>query len=299
VATARKVSDGFFVLVENIQKLSHTSLCKMHANYSYDHGTKLTIISEEKYNQVNDSTIRLFLPIVIFVLTPYYDSIQPLSISPAGLDHALSLGWYRMHQGIFTCSHVNLGDVYRVHWLRYRLIDIKERESHKRILNKNKSFHYSIEDFNPLFIRPDHVELHLRYRASIDFDGARSIHECLLGDDFDGTNIFETKCISVFHGNKLIAGGYFDVGLQAGTSILHFFEPDYKKYSLGKYLILVTMNYLTKHGYRMYYPGYIVQGLNKMNYKLFLGIDAAQFFDPESQQWLYVKELPYQPNSTA
>lgn len=223
-------------------------------------------------------------------MTPYYDSILPKSITPAGLDHALALGWYRMHQGIFTCSHVNLGNLYRVHWLRYRLHDVQEKAAHRRIKKINQAFTFSIEDFNPSAIRPDHVELHKRYRTSIDFDGANSIIESLLGDDFDGNNIFNTKCISVFDQDKLIAGGYFDVGLQAGTSILHFFDPEYSRYSQGKYLILLTLDYLRAQGYTLYYPGYVVQGFSKMDYKLFLGKDAAQHFDPETTAWIYFKE---------
>jgi arginyl-tRNA--protein-N-Asp/Glu arginylyltransferase len=220
-------------------------------------------------------------------VTPYYDSILPQSITPAGLDHALALGWYRMHQGIFTCSHVNLGNLYRVHWLRYRLHDIREKATHRRIKKSNQTFTFSIEDFNPSAIRSDHVDLHKRYRVFIDFDGANSIAESLLGEDFDGINIFNTKCISVFDQGKFIAGGYFDVGLQAGTSILHFYDPEYSRCSLGKFLILLTLDYLQKQGHVLYYPGYVVQGFSKMDYKLFLGKEAAQYFDPETMTWKY------------
>ena len=195
-----------------------------------------------------------------------------------------------MHQGIFTCSHVNLGNIYRVHWLRYRLHDIEEKASHRRIRKINKAFTFTIEDFNASAIRTDHIDLHKRYRSSIDFDGANSITESLLGDDYDGINIFNTKCISVFDDGKLIAGGYFDLGLQAGSSILHFFDPDYSRYSLGKLLILVTLDHLKTHGYSLYYPGYVVQGFNKMDYKLFIGKKSAQYFDPETMEWRYFKE---------
>ena len=195
-----------------------------------------------------------------------------------------------MHQGIFTCSHVNLGNIYRVHWLRYRLHDIEEKASHRRIRKINKAFTFTIEDFNASAIRTDHIDLHKRYRSSIDFDGANSITESLLGDDYDGINIFNTKCISVFDDGKLIAGGYFDLGLQAGSSILHFFDPDYSRYSLGKLLILVTLDHLKTHGYSLYYPGYVVQGFNKMDYKLFIGKKSAQYFDPETMGWKYFKE---------
>jgi arginyl-tRNA--protein-N-Asp/Glu arginylyltransferase len=206
------------------------------------------------------------------------------------LDQVLALGWYRMHQGIFTCSHVNLGNLYRVHWLRYRLHDIREKAAPRRIKKSNQAFTFLIEDFNPLAIRTDHVELHKRYRAFIDFDGANSIAESLLGDDFDGINIFNTKCISIFDRGKLIAGGYFDIGLQAGTSILHFYDPAYSRYSLGKYLILLTLDYLRAQGCSLYYPGYVVHGFTKMDYKLFLGKEAAQYFEPETTSWRYFRE---------
>lgn len=83
----------------------------------------------------------------------------------------------------------------------------------------------------------------------------------------------------------LIAAGYFDVGETAGTSILHFYDPVYRKFSLGKYLILLTIDSLRATGHELYYPGYLVAGDNKMDYKLFLGKEIAQYFDPASGTW--------------
>jgi arginine-tRNA-protein transferase len=128
--------------------------------------------------------------------------------------------------------------------------------------------------------------LHKRYRSSIDFEGALSIEDCLFGEE-STKNIFQTKCISVFDHDRLIAGGYFDVGDKAAASILHFFDPDYGKYSLGKFLILLTIDYLIHHGYDFYYPGYVVEDVAKMNYKLFLGKEDAQYFDPLTSSWKY------------
>ncbi len=111
-------------------------------------------------------------------------------------------------------------------------------------------------------------------------------------------NIYNTKCISIFDAGKLVAAGYFDVGTISGTSILHFFDPEYSRYSLGKYLILLTIDYLKERGYTFYYPGYLVEGLPKMNYKLFLGKEEAQSFDPEAIGWKYFDEriLTRQPD---
>ncbi len=231
-------------------------------------------------------------------MEPYYYSIRPEALEGTELDRFLAMGWYRMHQGIFTSSHLELDQPYRVHWLRYALKELDDRGSHKRIRNRNKSFHYTIEDFNG--IREDQRELHRRYRASIDFDGAITIEDCLFGSQETRQNIYNTKVISVFDGDRLIAGGYFDVGATAAASILHFFDPRHYRYSLGKYLILLTVDYLIGHGYEYYYPGYVVEGLDKMNYKLFLGREIAQYFDPESIVWnkfherILIKQHPQQ-----
>jgi leucyl-tRNA---protein transferase len=220
-------------------------------------------------------------------MIPYYDSIYPHELTGGQLDQVLALGWYRMHQSIFATSHVEMGGTYRVHWLRYYVPGISDRATHKRIRNRNKKFHFEIEDLTT--IRPDHIQLHSRYRASIDFEGALTIQECLFGG-FNKKNIFNTKCISVFDDDNLIAGGYFDVGDQAAASILHFYDPLYGRYSLGKYLILLTTDFLKANGFEYYYPGYVVEGLSKMNYKLFLGKQEAKYFDPERGTWEYFQD---------
>ncbi len=217
-------------------------------------------------------------------MKPYYYSVSPDSIAGNELDQLLALGWYRMHQFLFTCSHIGMEEPHRVHWLRYAISEITNHTSHRSIRKRNKNFHFTIENFTAL--RDDHIELHRRYRSSIDFEGALSIEDCLFGEGISG-NIFNTKCISVFDHETLIAGGYFDLGDKASASILHFFDPQYRKYSLGKYLILLTIDYLKLHDFDFYYPGYVVEDVAKMNYKLFLGQAEAQYFDPFTITWKY------------
>jgi arginine-tRNA-protein transferase len=219
---------------------------------------------------------------------PYFNRLRPAEIADSDLDVLLALGWYRMEQTIFTSSHVGLDEIYRVHWLRYAVNEIQQHHSHRRISNKNKPFFVSIEDVSS--IHYSHQQLYSRYRASIDFDGASTIEECLFGEEGPSRNIFKTKCISVFDNEQLVAGGYFDVGEKAAASILHFFDPLYKKNSLGKYLILLTIYYLKSNGFEYYYPGYVVEGNSKMDYKLFLGKEQAQYFDPETSSWKYFED---------
>lgn len=221
-------------------------------------------------------------------MIPYFNRLRPAEIANSDLDELLSFGWYRMEQTIFTSSHVGLDEIYRVHWLRYAVNKIKEHHSHKRINKKNEKFVFTVENLK--LIPLAHKKLYGQYRSSIDFDGASTIEECLFGEEGQGRNIFNTKCISVFDDEKLIAGGYFDVGEKAAASILHFFDPLYKKYSLGKYLILLTIDYLKSNSIEYYYPGYVVEGNPKMNYKLFLGKEQAQYFDAETSSWKYFED---------
>lgn len=214
----------------------------------------------------------------------YYDSFVPSELSGDQLDTLLSLGWYRMNQYVFCTSHIEHDQQpYRVHWLRFPIRNLIRQSSHIKIRSRNKRFRFVIESFG--IIRDDHEELYRRYRDSITFNGALTIQDSLFGDYSTERNIFRTKCISIFDDNKLIAGGYFDVGVEAAASILHFFDPMYSRYSLGKYLILTTIDYLKDQGFQYYYPGYVVEGLSKMNYKLFLGNEQAEYFDPLTISW--------------
>ena len=218
----------------------------------------------------------------------YHQVVTPETLPGSELDRLLAGGWYRMHQTIFSTTHLIGEEIYRVHWLRYLLGEIRSHASHRRIRNRNRDFRYTIEKFNA--IRQDHEELYVRYRESIDFNGAFNIQHCLYGDEGLDKGIYTTYCISVFDQDQLIAGGYFDVGSMAGTSILHFYDPRYKDYSLGKYLMLLTADFLYAGGYVFYYPGYVVAGLPKMDYKLFMGKEATQYFDAGTATWKNFEE---------
>lgn len=231
----------------------------------------------------------LHLPLTTHQLPPitplfaYHKSLAPDSLPGPDLDHYLAQGWYRMHQHIFSTTHLLAEDCWRVHWLRFPLVEMKETSTHRRIRKRNQGFKVSIDEFAG--IRPEHEELYGIYRGSIDFNGALSIHQSLLDEVDTNRNIFNTNCISIYDGDKLIACGYFDVGNDSSASILHFYDPGYKQYGLGKYLILLTIDYLKSNGFKFYYPGYVIAGNPKMDYKLFLGREAAYYFDPRTESW--------------
>lgn len=217
-------------------------------------------------------------------LIAYHHSERPEALSGADLDRYLAAGWFRMHQEVFTTTHLFSGDqAYRVHWLRFAIKSIQDRSSHRRLRRRNALFQVSIAEARG--IPSSHEALYATYRASIDFEGADSVTHALFGDEPNASNIFQTKCITISDGSRPVAVGYFDTGLRSGASILHFFDPEYRRYSLGKYLILLTLDYLRNQGMEYYYPGYVVAGKEKMNYKLFLGRSHATYFDPTSASW--------------
>lgn len=223
-------------------------------------------------------------------MQPYFHSLSPAALSGDDLDQFLALGWYRMHQDIFTTSHLKREAWHRVHWLRFAVNDCSPRTSHKRILQRATRFTVQLTDAQ--HIPAAHEELYARYYQSIDFAGATSVMDCLFGEEPAGVSVFDTKCISIYDADRLVAVGYFDVGHTAAASILNFYDPAYARYSLGKLLILKTIAYLAQQHFEWYYPGYVVEDDRKMNYKLFLGARFAYYFNPESVAWQPLLELP-------
>lgn len=187
-----------------------------------------------------------------------------------------------MHQSLFTTSHIELSQIYPVHWLRYNVNEVNESRQSIRIRRKCRSFDWEVSDASDW----QSLEgLYARYRSHITFDGAASIQECLFGDGSVQHSIFDTRCIRVVNKGEVVAASFFDLGDRSAASILNFFHPDYRKYSLGKYMMLLNVDFLKLQGLNWYYPGYVVEGLSKMDYKLFLGPREARFFHPGTGQW--------------
>lgn len=219
----------------------------------------------------------------------YYDVLQPAKCTGKEFDLLLSFGWYPMGQTVFTTSHLFRDEdtpPMKVHWLRYPVSDIRDRTSHKRIRSKNKVFEVEVAD--PFAHNSELDSLYERYLDSVDFDGYSNIGKATYQGN--SPNIYESKAIILRDKGKIISCGIFHVGFKAVASILHFFDPRYKQYSPGKYLILKTLDYCRDMKMEWYYPGYVIQGNSKMDYKLFLGKETAQYYHPEphplSGSWL-------------
>ena len=220
---------------------------------------------------------------------------QPDELNPEDFDDYLARGWYRMYQNLFTVTHWLNGDTFemdRVWWLRYDAGSINVHPSHKKILRRAGRFGISIEAYDE--IPEEDVELYAKYRSWISFDGYDNLSKCLY-DDEENLGLFDTWAISVRDGDRLIAKGLIDLGSNAVMAKVSFYDPEYIRFSPGKLLMLLEVEFMREQGFRWYYPGYVIVGRPKFDYKLFLGRETAEYFDPEVECWKPFREKIMEP----
>lgn len=200
------------------------------------------------------------------------------------LDLCLSMGYFRMQQEVFTCRYVVFeGKYYPAYWLRINLARATLGTKQARLFRINGQFWARVK---PLALTEELEMLYSQYRDSIDFDAPASVTDCLFGDRSPHPSAFDTYAIEIRNENRLIAVGIFDNGEQSIAGIMNFYDPAYRKQSLGKYLMLLKMKYAQQQGKAFYYPGYLVGGYAKFDYKLFACEPATEVFDTTNGQWL-------------
>jgi len=212
---------------------------------------------------------------------------NPELITGKVLDDYLAKGYYRSGQHIFTdCLCFGSDKAYEVFWLRTLLNGQSNYES-RTVFKKNKGFEVQIKE---AVINEEVEQLFQKYISTVNFETSKSVHEYLIGSD-ESKAIFNTKIIEVRFQGALIAVGYFDEGENAIAAILHFYHPDYKNYSLGKYLMLLSMQYASQRKMEFYYTGYIALGYNKFDYKTYPDEKWVEVFLPNLESWASFSEL--------
>jgi leucyl-tRNA---protein transferase len=212
----------------------------------------------------------------------YYHVHNPTSLSPAQLDNYLAAGWYRMQLLIFTTDLITKDDrLLPVFWLRLVLNKYQPSRTHKKIIAANKAFTVAID---PLQITEELEQLYQLYREKMDFDLSPTLQESLLGEE--DTSVYKTKCITIRDGEQLIAAGIFDEGENSIAGILNFYHPQYAAKSLGKYLMLLKLQFAQQHLKKYYYSGYISTAFNKFDYKLMVGAAATEVYNRHQEQWV-------------
>ncbi len=199
------------------------------------------------------------------------------------LDLYLSNGWYRQGFFVFTTHYVSpLADnvKYRAIWLRYMVKSVALKRKANSIIAKNKDFTVTC---SPLEITDEIIALHHLYANSLSFEITKHLPDFLMEAK---NHTFESHIIAVRDKEKLVACGIFDKGSDSIAGIINFYDPAYKPYSPGKFLILQNYIYCLQNNITWYYPGYYMLGHPLFDYKLFLDKAATKVYIPEIQNWL-------------
>lgn len=199
------------------------------------------------------------------------------------LDTYLAAGYYRMANLIFTTYATSIDDnseLLPVFWLRTPIKNITPSKAAKSIVKKCSQFEHT---FKKAQITAEIEALYSLYYHYVDFETANSCFNCMCQAGYK--NPFTSWMIEVRENNILIAVGYFDEGAQSIAGILNFYHPNYKKYSLGKYLMLLKINFALANDKLFYYTGYLSTKINKFDYKLFPDVAAIEVYLPAHYQW--------------
>jgi arginine-tRNA-protein transferase len=202
-------------------------------------------------------------------------------------DKLLEKGFYRTGNHIFTTDYIYLEEKYLdVFWLRTNVQEVKLSESSKKILYHLKKFEVIYRDAE---INDEVENLYSLYRKHVNFNTSSSAFAYLHGYEYK--QIFNSKMVEIRDKNSLIATGFFDVGLNSLAGILNIYHPDYKKYSLGKLLMLLKYQYALQNNFSYYYTGYFALQNPKFDYKFFPDKNAIQVYIQQIDQWMYMKNL--------
>ena len=222
------------------------------------------------------------------MLFSYADKSTPFTLSPESLDWHLGNGWYRMGSTIFTTHFLFFKNrPYSALWIRIDLQDFRFSKSQRKLLRKNaKLFDVKVA---PRKIDAQREALYRKYAN--DFDGRLSPTIADSLEDYDNEVVFNTWETTVREkvSKQLVACSYFDLGSESAASILGIFDPKLRSFSLGYYTMLLEMEYCLERGFKYYYPGYVVPGYHRFDYKLRLG--DSEYYDVRSGEWHPYRDL--------
>lgn len=213
-------------------------------------------------------------------------SYSPHELAPHELDLFLANGWFRQGCVIFTTNFLrNKNLIHSAIWLRIDLLAFIPTKTHQKLQKLNTNFRTV---FRPFLLNEIHEILFAKYKTVITFEAAISLQDLLYYQQTD--NIYDTWEVNIYDHDKLIAVGIFDVGETASMGITCFYDPDYQKYSLGKYLMFLKMQYVKNKGMTHFYPGYFSPNYPIFDYKLDLAKPFTEYFELSSYTWKPIRE---------
>ncbi|MEM8908843.1 MAG: hypothetical protein AAGD05_13435, partial [Bacteroidota bacterium] len=129
----------------------------------------------------------------------------------------------------------------------------------------------------PNIYQQESTTSHSRFEGYI----AESLRESLHGEA--NYNIYDTWEICIYDKHRLVAVSFFDNGSNSIASIMGLFDPAYSKYSLGFHTMLLEIIVGLQNNKQYYYPGYVVPGYQRFDYKLRIG--EVDYYNNRTQRW--------------
>ncbi len=192
----------------------------------------------------------------------------PEKLKPSDYNLFLSKGWFRGSSLLYRMELVCMEQtVHSVINVRLPLREFNFRDSHLKLLRKNGRRFRVVK--GPAVVTPELEALYAKQKSR--FNGF--IHaslEDIFCRAFDH-RIFSTLQFIVYDGPQAIAASFFDITSHSVASLLAICDPDYASSSLGIYTMLLEVNLAAEMNMDYYYPGYVLDGSPRFNYKMSLG----------------------------
>lgn len=151
--------------------------------------------------------------------------------------------------------------------LRIPVKDFKISKSQKRILSKNKHLSVVLSKAP----KDNYYALYARYINTLHRDGTMFPATQKQYDDFLISTWNQPLYLEVYDNEKLIAVSVTDQvyakKTQAWSAFYCFFDPEYRKNSIGKFAILSQLTLANQYDIDWLYLGYQIDACQKMNYK--------------------------------
>lgn len=189
-------------------------------------------------------------------------AIDPVVQTPENYEQLMTLGFRRSGAQVYRphCEVCHACQSIRVPVNQFSL-----SRSQKRTLKKAKHFTLclnqnctDIMQYYPLF------ETYINRRHS---DGSMYPATEEQYQNFVAINWLTVAYLEVYDQQKLISVSVVDVLPDSFSAVYTFFDPDYDKYSLGRFAILQLIEQAKANHKQFVYLGYQVDECRKMNYK--------------------------------
>ena len=214
----------------------------------------------------------------------YFQRFEMERAAPQVMDAMWSDGWRHFGTTFFRdYFNIHGSRLVRVLPLRIRLEHFKLAKDQRRNKTKNKDLEIT---FRPLVLTDEHMELFKRHAERFTENRPPSLYS------FISLSPVLVPCPSLMceirKGDRLVAASFFDVGLEAISSIYAMFDPDESARGLGHLTLLSEISYAQHTGKRFVYTGYAHTISSYYDYiKRYRG---TEFYDWKSA-WYSIDEL--------